>query len=345
MFHRLCAVNHAIFTAYTEHDPLVSCMATCYSKSMQQNYYFATFPAGCYPIIVKHLKSFSIDEIRIDEQDESSVTFYSPLRVEKIIEFRYFTNVYLIVQHITELPDFMIRGEYFRLMSLKNGAPSVLDVTIRHNLEQDIIKNLGLTPNSHLSLNDFYCISRSSDREFIGLRLARPKFKREDLQPGALRPEIAHILCLSAGVKAKDVVLDMFAGYGSIPLEAVRGFGCKQVIAVDHEALAGRHELPAIDWRTDNACKLDTVEDGSINRVVTDPPWGVYDTEKDPDLLPLYSGFTLEMVRILKKGGIAVVLTSWPHAEEYFTKQLNLVGKWNILVSGKKATVFKLQKT
>lgn len=312
---------------------------------MHKHQYFATFPAGCYSIIAKNLKSFSLDELTLIDHDDSSVTFTSPFKIEKLIELRFFTNIYLVVEDLALFPESYLKGDYFRLMQLKDGIPRAIGATERSQTEQSIIKNLGLKANTHLSLNDFYLITRAGNEEFLGLRLSRAKFKREDLQTGELRPELAHILCLAAGVKAKDTVLDMFAGYGSIPLEAARGFGCKRVLAVDTQVLPRRHLHGAITWHTADAGNLDFITDGSVARIVTDPPWGVYEASNEQDLELRYDNFTKEMVRTLKPGGIAVVLTGWTDAEKYLTKHLRLVAQWNILVSGKKATIFKLQNS
>lgn len=229
-------------------------------------------------------------------------------------------------------------------MSLKDGEPQALDATERTKIEADISAKFGLKVNTHLSLNDFYLIERTKGSKFLGLRLSRARFKREKLPDGELRPELVHILCLASGVKAKDTVLDMFAGYGSIPFEAVRGFGCKQVIAVDSQVLPKRHEHAAIKWRKGDARNLDFIDNSSIARIVTDPPWGVYDSKTEQDLTLLYVDFAKEMRRVLRSSGVAVVLTGWPQAEQILTKHLKLIAKWSVLVSGKKATILKLQK-
>lgn len=306
--------------------------------------YFATFPAGTWDIIAKHLKSFRLDEIEIVEHDDSSVVFQSSLTTERLIELRYFTNIYLIVDN-QKLPDSVLKGKHFRLMMLKDGKPQPIDDTERAELEAKIIHNYGLEPNAHLSKNDFYVIERSYGKRLLALRLPKAKFKREKLSYGELRPELAHILCLAVGLKAKYTVVDMFAGYGSLPLEVIRGFGCKQVIAVDSQKMTGRHEHSSIKWHKADARNLNFITDESIDRVVTDPPWGVYDSKID-DLTTLYTDFAKEMVRILKPSGIAVVLSGFNEAEQCFeqTYQLQVIKKWNVLVSGKKATIYKLKK-
>ena len=308
--------------------------------------YFATFPAGTFNLIAKRLKGFKLNELRIIEHDDSSVIFQSSLQIERLVELRYFTNVYLIADNTATVPKSAFKGRYFRLMLLKDGAPQPIAQSERAELEAKIKREFRLEPNTHLSKNNFYLIERASGRKLFTLRLPRAKFKREKLRAGELRSELAHILCLAAGIKAKHTVLDMFAGYGSIPYEAIRGFGCKQAIAVDNQKLPNRHEHPSIEWHGADATNLDFIADSSVDRVVTDPPWGIYDTEIS-DMSALYVDSTKEMLRILKPDGVAVILSGYDKAAECLkqVEGLELIGHWNVLISGKKAVILKLQKT
>jgi 16S rRNA G966 N2-methylase RsmD len=308
--------------------------------------YFATFPAGCYDIIVKHLKSFDINQLKIIDHDSSSITFKSSLTIEKLIELRYLTNVYLVFD---DSPKPRLRslfnGHFFRLMRLKSGAPQPLDTSERAKLETNINRDFGLLPNTHLARNDFYVIERDSLPAFLSLRLPKAKFKREKTAAGELKPELAHILCLAAGLKAKYKVADPFAGHGAIPLEAIRGFGCKQVLAVDQNTiLPDRRNHPEILWREADSRHLSFLEDNSLDRIVTDPPWGIY--TEITDTATFYRGILNEFHRILKSGGVAVILTGWNEFNETLEQisGFKIIGQWDILVSGKKATLFKMQK-
>jgi hypothetical protein len=312
-----------------------------YTRNMFQ--FFATFPAGTYPIILKQLKTFSIDQLRIITHDESSVTFDTTLSLGRLIELRYFTNIYAVVERDNFLRR-LLRGGYFRLAYIRQGTPHPLPVQDRARWEKVIRDWFHLNLDTHKALNDFYLIERENSAPLLTLRLSRSKFKREELPPGALRPELAHILCLVAGIKAKYTVLDLFAGYGSIPYEAVRGFGCHKVIAVDSQDLPGRYEHPSITWHTADARALSFIADDSIDRVVTDPPWGIYDTSAD--LPSLYEGAIRAIVRALKPGGIVVLLSGFTDTAKLLaqSRELTLLGTWNILVAGQKAQIYKLQK-
>ncbi|TVR58569.1 MAG: methyltransferase domain-containing protein [Spirochaetaceae bacterium] len=310
------------------------------------NRFFATFPAGTYDIIVRDLKSYRLDELVIVENDDSSVVFDSRLSVEKIIEIRYFTNAYLVIERPEDVEAELIKDKYYSVAMLKDGTPAKIEARERAQIENQIEDALGLENNTHRSRNNFVVIERASGARFLTLRLARARFKREKLSAGELRPELAHVLCLAARIKAKHRVLDMFAGHGAIPLETVRGFGCRDVVAVDKRFIETRHEHAAISWLTADACSLSSFEDGSIDRVVTDPPWGMYEAEI-ADLDALYAGFSREAARVLKPDGFLVVLTGYDDAARSFeaTEKLKPVAEWPILVSGMKARILKFQKT
>ncbi len=308
------------------------------------NSYFATFPAGTLELITKQLKGFKLDELKIIAHDDSSVTFQSSLPTERLIELRYFTNVYLVTDKPAEIPKSALKGRYYRLMLLKDGSPQPMNQSERTKLEAKMKQELRLEPNAHLSKNDFYLIERTSGKKLFTLRLPRAKFKREKLSAGELRPELAHILCLAAGIKAKHTVLDMFAGYGSIPYETVRGFGCKQVTAVDNQKLPNRHEHPAIKWHEADVRSLDFLADNSIDRVITDPPWGIYD--ESSDLSDIYSQMFKELQRVMKPDAVAVVLSGSEALNTIVEndKSFRLLKTYPILVSGKKAKILKVQK-
>lgn len=227
------------------------------------NRYFATFPAGSYEIIARQLKSFRLNELKLDEHDDSSVIFHSSLSNNKLINLRYFTNIYLVIEETISIPSNVFLGKYYRLMLLKNGIPFPINSETRNELETQIHNEFKLIPNTHLAKNDFFLIERVSGKKLFTLKLSKPKYKRTDLSAGELQPELAHILCLAAGLKSKHRVVDMFAGYGSIPIEAVKGFGCNKVIAVDVQKLSKRHEHRLIEWREADARNLEFLDDNT----------------------------------------------------------------------------------
>lgn len=308
--------------------------------------YFATFPAGFYGLIVKQLKSYKLDELKVLGNDESSITFESSLHAERLIEIRYFTNVYLIIDDLANTPANLIKNEYYSLMMLQDGTPRAMSASTTQEIKNKIESKLKLKFNAHLARNNFYLISRKSGDEFLSLRLPRAKFKRQKLQAGELRPEIAHLLLLFAGMKAKHKLLDPFAGFGSIPYEAVRGFGAKDVLAINKELLGARHILPEIIWTDGDAADLKSIESSSIDKIVTDPPWGIYNQQDPSDLKNMYRDFLIEARRVLKSTGAIVILSGNDYmGEEILQSRIfNITQDFPVLISGKKATVYRLVK-
>lgn len=309
------------------------------------NSFFATFPAGCYEIIARQLKGFALGELKITSHDDSSVIFDSKLKPERLIELRYFTNIYLLIE--PNSPTSFFRGKYFSLAQFQEGQPTAMPERERLLTENSIRNDFGLIPDTHRSLNDFYVIERQfGGPRLLGLKLARAKFKRQTLAAGELRPELAHIICLVAGVKPNDRLLEVFAGSGALAFEAVRGFGLKQVVAIDQQKAAGRHESPAISWNVADARDLSTFQDGSFDRVLADPPWGDYQTMAEDEQQKLYKLSLSEMTRVLKPSGVLVVLSGSALLDSAVAGAagLQLIKNYPILVSGKKARLFKLQK-
>jgi tRNA G10 N-methylase Trm11 len=96
----------------------------------------------------------------------------------------------------------------------------------------------------------------------------------------------------------------------------------------------------------EDALNLKSVADASVDSVVTDPLWGYYEN-KDADFNVFYTQMLQELSRVLKSKGVAVILTA--KKDEFLTAlnevpTLSLQVKYDILVSGKKAGVYKLSK-
>jgi len=298
--------------------------------------YIATFPAGTFPVVSRQLKKFGKDELRIISHDDSSVTFSSPLRQERLIELRFFTNIFMVFEGKLGKYGRALKGDTYRLGALFEGVPTEIPHARRQKIQTAIEKEFALRPSSHGSTNDFFLLNRG-ELDTLSLRLSRAKHKREEVPRGALRPELAHILLLHAGLRAKDVLLDPFAGSGSIIQEAQRGFGVRQTLAFDTQP-----RQPFI--KSGDATRLSGIKDASVDRIITDPPWGYYNEQRD--LAELYQGFLTEAKRVLKPQGILVVLVADIPERELFLHAhgFELLKQFTVLVSGKKAAVIKLQR-
>lgn len=127
--------------------------------------------------------------------------------------------------------------------------------------------------------------------------------------PGALRPPVAHCLVRLGAPSLGGVFYDPFCGSGTIPMErASLGGGRIYASDVDPSALeAAKANLGGLAKVFAGDAAATSMKGGSVETVVTNPPWGRQVAVKDVG--GLYMGFARELARILSPTGKAVVLT------------------------------------
>ncbi|MFZ2498103.1 MAG: methyltransferase domain-containing protein [Methanosarcina sp.] len=131
--------------------------------------------------------------------------------------------------------------------------------------------------------------------------------------PGVLMPRVARALTNLSGIKPGELSLDPFCGTGGILVEA--GLVGARVIGIDAQeklVVGARMNLEAfeLDYALleGDACRV-PLKDSTINAVVTDPPYGRSAAILAESLEKLYSCALEEIQRVLKPGGIAVVVS------------------------------------
>ena len=332
------------------------------------NQYFATFTAGSQEVVLRQLKKLPIDQLKITSIDESLVVFTASFPPERIIDFRFFNNTFLLLRDFGEEPGNTLdtlaatllhaklpankvlarltAGKSLRLAAIQENQPVPLDS--QKDLEAHLARQLRAGDKG---VAQFQLIVRRDGRGLFGLRLSRPLFKRLKRPAGALRPELVHILCLVANVTSKDTVLDPFAGHGAVIGECLQGFQVRRVIAVEKDdklySRLRQNYSPDDKVRVMHGSATDlALEPSSVDKVVTDPPWGIYGAMTRQELVSLYRRFLREAERVLKGGGILVVLSGNDDLNKMAeaSGRLELLKTYNVLVSGKKATILKLRK-
>ena len=187
-------------------------------------------------------------------------------------------------------------------------------------------------------------------REGFGFVVVR--ITRQDYTPerGALRHELAHLLCLLSEPSAQDRFLDPFCGSGAISIERGKFFPFAEVWATDVDAnLIGTLKTKAQKVKSPlkvarhDALQLPASWNDYFDKIVTDPPWGIYASKVTNSAL-----LVSELCRVTKKNGIIVLLLSRRHPLDGVlnsqTSNVQLLEKHDVLVSGQKATAFKLKR-
>ena len=215
--------------------------------------------------------------------------------------------------------------------------------------EAAIIRNCGMYAERTRPECEFWYIIRRDGRNFLGQLLTRQRSGA--LNGGELRPELACLLCLDCGFGKSAVICDPYAGYGAIPnyVQKYCEYAKLYVNDIDAKLVNRMKKGPlgkdaGVVLTCADAAHLKHIGDASVDFVVTDPPWGF--VGEYGDISDFYRRALAELKRIVAVGGRIVLLTGKPSemagAARY--NALDVRSRLNILVNGKKASVFTLGK-
>jgi len=240
----------------------------------------------------------------------------------------------------------------FRLVCSLENKPAPIKETLRQDIEDFISRGSGLRVERSGGDTEFWFLYRREGFSFFMKRLTRSVEKK--LRPGELSPQLAWLLCRAAGLKSGQTVLDPFCGYGSIAEAALKHFPIKIFYALDADprCIKITRQRPGLKSERCEIRAADVfsisefVPAGEIDAIVTDPPWGMYKETEEP-LGKFYKETIALFSRLLKNGGRAVILSAAREELVYAaenTPELSITQTMSILVSGKKAAVFTLEK-
>lgn len=308
--------------------------------------YFATFISGTQEIIGNRLNKFPSGDVRVITIQDGLVVFESRLTENQLSELRFLNNVYELlaegIHKTATLPVPATLRDTFVVRRIIQGQPAPID-----DLKARIIANSNLMFTAHHPDHEFLLLERTDGLTLWGQMLPRPGFKQRTPEPGEIRPELAHIMGLVASLDSKDTVLDPFAGYGGIVREVLHGFHCKQVLAVEHNEHLVPHlkSISRLVAMHGDARQLAHIETRSIDRVVTDPPWGDFTKQPESAVKALYAHTFVQLHRVLRAKGAVVMLTAAPFLPEVARNaRFDVLKQYPVLVNGRKATIYKLRK-
>ncbi len=337
-----------------------------HEKMAVTNTYYSTFISGLSDIIKRQAENFKIKLVL-----DGLIIYETELKPEKIQTLPFFNNSFFLIEYLSGKannleklisntenfihkkvipPDILIGKNSFRvIISKENELQHIAPLQLR-KLENIFSKKLKLPVDRANPDIEVWFLERSEGYTFCGIRLTKKPSTDKYLQKGALRPELAWILCYLSEPKKTHIFLDPFAGHGSIPF-ACTNFPNTKIIASDNntEKIAllkqkVKEKNKKIEVQNWDATKL-PLKNNSVDAIVTDPPWGIFEKE---NIEELYEKVFVEFARVLKPSGTFVILTAQKELMEKLIKKYNnlflLKEKYDILVSGKKAGVYKLVK-
>lgn len=336
--------------------------------------YFSTFITGTQEIVKEFLAKRGV---KIKLLLDGLVVYGSDYPEREIRNFHIFNNTYLLLRSFSNLPpnakslekilavvshdknlqrqiavNLPSRRRNFKIVSSLENSMVPVNRELLQKLESIILRIPGTRLNIKKPDLEFWALLRREGYGFFGIRVTYPFKHKNYREKGELRKEISYILSFVSKPNPKDVVLDPFAGYGSIPMERAVSFPYKEIIAVEKEdGLISKLKQKVkasgkkIEVIRGNALALNGIKNNFIDKIISDPPWGEY--KETVDLEKFYESMLLEFDRILKQRGVIVLLIGAKDIFENilqnkFANIFQLQKKYDILVSGKKAAIYKL---
>lgn len=335
--------------------------------------YFSTFVPGLQDSVQAEIET-KIKGAQINSLLNGLVVFETQNQKEKIKNLCLTEDNFILIRKFAGLPQ-----NPFRLITRilkKEKVPTATLPTLqnfkilvhvsgkfpftRRSLAQELEKilseklNLSSSPDSK---NEFWFFLRGR-LGLLGFKITDEKIKYRDYKikniPGSLKPQVAHALCLLSEPNKKDVFLDPMCGVGTILIERAHYFPFKRILGRDinqdiiNLAVANIKKAKAkIEIKPGNATRLSAIPANSIDKLVTNPPWG---RTHSPglDYRAFYPKLLREFHRLLKPNGVLVLLTSEKALMEKLIKDNQ--NRWrqeqqlNIFVSGQKAGIYKLRR-
>lgn len=348
--------------------------------------YFATFAPG-FEGIVGNLLARALPESVPVAVSSGMALFDYPGDPARTSDAVFFNNVFFVVQEWRTsgipFPELVrtaaknnrlagLAGELrlpgvrtFRVRYSKENQFCSVDKKTMDDAERYISRCTGLAADRLNPDMEFWFLTRREGLSFFAARLTDKQSTEKYLKQGELRPEIVQLLVGLARASPDDaVILDPFAGHGSIPARLADLCPGSRLLVSDidpalanalAERFAGRENIRVS--RAD-ALHLPSVASGSVDLVVTDPPWGFWDADAyagENSLERLYAGMLAEFARVLRVGGRAFVLTGAKREFEAAVAACpefapscggsdDIPFRTDILVNGKKSAVYALRR-
>lgn len=341
----------------------------------KRKYFTASFPSGLDALIQKELEK--INDLIIEEIFDGLVYFSINNNLERIIGLPILNNIFEVLANfknqsfdpnstlkqihkdpkiIQDIADSIVKFGFksFRLILSAENQMVKVNPLFGNKFISAIIQNKKISYDPSKPETEVWINKRSEGITFINVRITTHQAYNKLLEKGELRPELAAAMCLISEPKDQDSFIDPFCGSGAIPISRIKWPIKNQIIAGDissekiSKLTKKIHQLglqSRINPLTLNALNMSFIDNQSIDKIVTDPPWGHFD--QITDLPVFYKNTFTEFARILKKNGLLILLTAQKDLINELISTINnfkIIETYHILLSGKKAAIYKFIK-
>jgi predicted RNA methylase len=324
--------------------------------------YLVQFPAGTGELVAASIGSH-VGRPEVVYADDSSMIFESDTRPSQVAQIPFVKNSFTVIadtirgdldRGVLDLADVLRDGgldanaDTFRVMFHVDGELVSVGPRAKRALETEIGYASGQRMVGRGSGEEYWVVGRT-DFDYLMLCRRHIRPKRAAKAAGAISHELSSLLVAASRPEPGDVFLDPFAGSGSFT-NARMAFPAKRIVYSDTDLERLREDFPAavrqsreIEFLAEDALKLPSVEDHSVDVIVTDPPWGEY--EELPLELPEFLDATarsFDRVLDAEHGRFVILIArrAAPEAETALAANgFTIASVHEILVNGHPATV------
>jgi tRNA (guanine6-N2)-methyltransferase len=330
--------------------------------------YFATFIPGAQEFVKDFLKN-KLENMEVIESLDGAMLFKTSAKLKEIRSVRMFNNSFMVLERfkdkslydlanfalnekrvnpeIKDALEYIEAGRTFRLIFSDENHLISMDKRLVGSLESKLTRFRLKIDRSEPDF-EFWFLKRREGLGLFMIRLTKHRAFEKTLQKGELKPGVSNMMVFLSDPQGKEIVLDPFFGHGATILERSRyPFG--RIIAIDNEpkkVFELRQKLKGKNVRIEKSDSLDMerLPEKSVDKIITDPPWGLF---KKVDLVNFYEKMIKQFSRIIRTGGLVVLLTAQKDLVERILskdKSFKIEKKYDVLVSGQKAAVYKIRK-
>ena len=317
------------------------------------NTYFVTFPSGISKLVLEILNKDK--KIKVTHISDGIAEIQSSYRYQRFLNYRFITNIYIslgrskfgksiedtIKKFKYELRPFghNLTNRKFKVRVSMKGKTVSFNKKILFHIEQKIKKFYRLYLDTESKANEFWFYIRENNEVFFGMKVTHNKKENKERQKGELRVEIASLMSRIVSRK-NSVVIDPFAGYGSIVSELKKMSFVDKCFCNDID----KNQVNYLKkrFKSDKKVVISNLDykvlefEKEINYIVTDPPWRIYDKAID------YKKVIGTFSKWLKEDGAIVLLVSEENLSNLY-KGLNennfKYKSFNVLVGGNKSSI------